>query len=437
MPRLNLYAAGSNSHGQLGIGSEDDAHRFTKCDIDIQIEDVHEDTDNFKIKLCAGANHTLLLVSYGDSTRELFVAGSSRRGQLGQLREGNKLSFERIILKALLEFARKDIESVKRTPTLLHQDWSLKDIATAWETSFFLLESIVNPQERILLACGSDDFGLLGSQNVNKRIWSMITLLSEKNKVSQILSGPRHTIAVTEQGQLYGWGASRHGQLGIAITDAITYTPTALDLESQHGLTQDNIALGNQHTCIVTASTATSGGNVVLLGNNRKGQLGTSDGKARQNKVRPPGSEEVSQNDERRNLAVFANWNSTLILDNSQNKLYSFGNNASGQLGRINDASALGEIGQVEFGHEGAGECNNRPKIIQVAAGSEHTLALLEGEGGERQVWGWGWNEHGNLGGGSLEDVRKPVRIELPDEGRIHSVHAGNGTSWIVTFTVE
>jgi hypothetical protein len=30
---------------------------------------------------------------------------------------------------------------------------------------------------------------------------------------------------------------------------------------------------------------------------------------------------------------------------------------------------------------------------------------------GSRAVWRWRWNEHGNLGSGSLDDVNVPVKI--------------------------
>lgn len=105
--------------------------------------------------------------------------------------------------------------------------------------------------------------------------------------------------------------------------------------------------------------------------------------------------------------------------------LMSFGNNAHGQLGR--EETILGRRGDVVFPLA-------EYQIVQLAAGSEHVLALLAFNQ-QREVWGWGWNEHGNLGlKENLEDIKIPVRV-WTSEGRnekVHSIHAGYGTSWIV-----
>ncbi|KAG1727899.1 hypothetical protein EDB19DRAFT_1748741 [Suillus lakei] len=54
----------------------------------------------------------------------------------------------------------------------------------------------------------------------------------------------------------------------------------------------------------------------------------------------------------------------------------------------------------------------------------------------DMEVWGWGWNEHGNLGLGHTDDVLKPIKIWPAGghalDGRIVQVWAGNGTSWIL-----
>lgn len=410
MPRLQIYAAGSNSHGQLGIGNEDDAHTFVKCDIEVEIQDVH----SVKIKICTGANHTLLFVCHG-GIQELLVAGSSRRGQLGQISEDNKLSFEPLPLDYLAKLFR---DKGSNSPD---QDWLLKDVAAAWETSFFLLEDRKTPMKTVLLACGSNDLGQLGVL-ITTACLNIIPLPSGVT-ISRVSSGPRHTIAVIEEGHTVGWGASRHGQLGEAVIDAITYTPTRLDLP---GVTipagDTTVALGNQHTCVVNRGTTES---LVIFGSNRKGQLATSDMKARKNVVILPHAQQAKAIPDE-SIAVSANWNTTLVLDRSADILYSFGNNASGQLGR--ESHTTGDIGKVDFGG-----CEQGSKILQVASGSEHTLAILEDVNGTRELWGWGWNEHGNLGRGrdALQDVRKPVLVDLPGSGMLHSVHAGNGTSWI------
>jgi protein ATS1 len=75
---------------------------------------------------------------------------------------------------------------------------------------------------------------------------------------------------------------------------------------------------------------------------------------------------------------------------------------------------------------------------LEIACGSEHVLALVSHRNSEccEQVWGWGWNEHGNLGLGHTVDVPTPVRLWPPSDldervSSIQGIWAGLGTSWI------
>ena len=76
--------------------------------------------------------------------------------------------------------------------------------------------------------------------------------------------------------------------------------------------------------------------------------------------------------------------------------------------------------------------------VVDFACGSEHVLCVLE-SGGQTEVGGWGWNEHGDLATGSLDDVRVHARIWPPSPaqargektGEVVEVWAGCGTSWI------
>jgi hypothetical protein len=49
-------------------------------------------------------------------------------------------------------------------------------------------------------------------------------------------------------------------------------------------------------------------------------------------------------------------------------------------------------------------------RVVDFVCGSENVLCVLESEG-HMEVWGWGWNEHGNLATGSLDDVKVPITI--------------------------
>jgi len=153
------------------------------------------------------------------------------------------------------------------------------------------------------------------------------------------------------------------------------------------------IRAGNQHSLFLHAS-----GRVSALGSDAKGQL-------RDLHI----AEDVQ--------AIGCSWNGSYLQ--TRMGLLSAGANAHGQLGR--EAAATAALGPVSI--------PDTLRVVDFACGSEHVLCVL----GQAEVWGWGWNEHGNLATGSLDDVKAPVRIwpSSPAQGEAAGVWAGCGTSWI------
>ena len=76
--------------------------------------------------------------------------------------------------------------------------------------------------------------------------------------------------------------------------------------------------------------------------------------------------------------------------------VWTWGDNAYGQLGRGSDANGL-EPGKVNLAH-----------IVSIAAGGAHMLAL-DADG---RVWAWGAGYYGQLGNGGDSDRFEPVEAE-------------------------
>ena len=49
----------------------------------------------------------------------------------------------------------------------------------------------------------------------------------------------------------------------------------------------------------------------------------------------------------------------------------------------------------------------SKTKIVQIACGSEHSLAVTAGG----NLYSWGWGEHGNLGHGTTKSEYVPLRV--------------------------
>ena len=66
---------------------------------------------------------------------------------------------------------------------------------------------------------------------------------------------------------------------------------------------------------------------------------------------------------------------------------------------------------------------------IAIAAGGQHALALLK----DGSVWGWGYNESGQVGDGSTTNVTVPVQVippAAPGEPYVKSISAGSQSSF-------
>ncbi|KAG2076616.1 RCC1/BLIP-II [Suillus decipiens] len=409
-PYLRLLAAGSNARGQLANGSDDDSHTFKECRFMGCIEGTLPPNTLGILQLATGANHTLALLEFSDGRKELWGCGDGRKGQLGPEYTGQLTEFTQI--------------SMPLYETYASQGYTCCLIAAAWETSYLVFKSPSRPD--VVISMGSNDFGALGvgtkQATTTPGVVSFDHLTIEGRSINpsqivveSIVAGPRHVVlhvrdVLINEHTLIGWGLARHGQLG--DTKVMNYDrPHIVPLDISLDPVQ-TCSLGLQHTVVCHQS-----GRTTAFGSNKKGQLHGIDawGRVRQ---------------------VGCTWNGTYLLrDDDENTLLSTGNNAHGQLGRESQVEENGSsVGPVEFtlSHDG-----KLPSLRSFACGSEHVIAAISPSGSSGiEVWGWGWNEHGNLGLDHTDDVPKPIKIwparGYALDGRIAQSWAGNGTSWIL-----
>ncbi|KAG1813934.1 regulator of chromosome condensation 1/beta-lactamase-inhibitor protein II [Suillus subaureus] len=351
-PCLRLLAAGSNARGQLANGSDDDSHTFKECRFISCIEGTLPPGALGILQLATGANHTLALLEFGDGRRELWGCGDGRKGQLGPE-----------YVEQLSEFTPISMPLHK---TYTSQGYTCCLIAVAWETSYLVLKSPSRPD--VVIAMGSNDFGVLGvgtkQATATPAVVSFNHLTIEGRSIDpselvieSIAAGPRHVVlnvraVLSNEHMLIGWGLARHGQLG--DTKIVNYNRPHI------------VSLDISPDPVQTYSL----GRTTALGSNKKGQLHSMDswGRVRQ---------------------VGCTWNGTYLLrDDDENTLLSTGSNAHGQLGL-----PLG-LSNLLLSHDG-----KLPSLKSFACGSEHVIAAISPSGSsDIEVWGWGWNEHGNLG---------------------------------------
>ncbi len=448
---LSLLSAGSNAQGQLGNSTLDDSYIFQACSFAGAPPGTLPSNTIHVLDIANGSNHTLVLLEVmtsGDSkATEVWGCGDGRKGQLGPTYQKGYTNQKSTTIFQALDLA-KALEKLDLA------DYAAVAIGATWETSYMVLAK--PGKHAVIVSFGSNEFGDLGVGKDKgditmekglgvhvvdfSNVVEGLTITSAQNSaIEKVRAGQRHVIVslkVTCKERepiqvLVGWGSCRHGQLGGAPATAghITNSPTkkGTGIVSQpayyyscptlivlENTTSDPVieySLGIQHSAFLHAS-----GRVSALGSNRKNQIQGLEGL---HNIRD----------------VKCTWNGTYTLtaDNPP-RILSTGSNSRGPLGRSDDAQTSEVVGipLVEASVE----------IQSMVCGSEHSLLCLSTGGREDEVWGWGWNEHGNLGVGNTIDSSTPVKVwpsqqqsEATETHPVRSIWAGAGSSWILCGT--
>ncbi|XP_028338590.1 X-linked retinitis pigmentosa GTPase regulator isoform X4 [Physeter macrocephalus] len=289
------------------------------------------------------------------------------------------------------------------------------------------------------------------AENIPSKFWF-------KNDIPVYLScGDEHTAVITGNNKLFMFGSNNWGQLGLGSKSTVN-KPTcvkALKLEKVKFA-----ACGRNHTLV-----STEGGKVYAAGGNTEGQLGLGDTEERntfhlisfftsQHKIKQ--------------LSAGFNTSAALTEDG---KLFMWGDNSEGQIGLQNIASICvphqvtigkpiswiscgyyhsafvtteGELytfGEPECGKLGLPEkllVNHRvpqlvpgipQKVIQVACGGGHTVALTE-----NAVYSFGLGQFGQLGLGTfILEIAEPKAIENIKDQKISYVCCGENHTALIT----
>ncbi|KAJ1968702.1 alpha tubulin suppressor, partial [Dimargaris xerosporica] len=418
---VQLYALGSNSGGQLGVGHAGDSAHPVPCIF------AHSENSGNALplpwaqswrKMTSGGNHAAALTADGT----VYVCGSNADGQLGL-----NLPFTTTLLHwtplpppptKALDHPTHSIDASIHNQTLWH------DVACGWN------HTLLVDNHGAMYACGSTTFGQLGlgpdsrvtpKVNCPTRVLlppddSTGSQLSEQVVIVEVTCGLRHSVALDSQGRVWGWGAHRHGQLGPwdDSLDSKSLKRHYATPQRIHGIPlAQQVACGQHHTLILGRDSS-----LWVLGNNKYGQLGyqtplspsSSDALARKLATFPRHPDQII-------TKIAAGWSHNLALD-TQGHVWAWGRCDRGQLGQpeasVASVRCLAEPVKVQFNREtGSHSQATTPSgIVDICCGSEHAVALT-GDGG---CYTWGWNEHGNCGLETLKDVFLPRALGIFDQ---------------------
>lgn len=96
-----------------------------------------------------------------------------------------------------------------------------------------------------------------------------VALMSHRNVLS-VKAGEQHSLAMTENGDVYSWGSNRFGQLGVGLDgETLLSNPLPQKVVMGGGELAECIGTGSRHSSVVTRN-----GKVLLWGWGEEGQLG-------------------------------------------------------------------------------------------------------------------------------------------------------------------
>lgn len=225
-------------------------------------------------------------------------------------------------------------------------------------------------KEGEVYAWGHNGYGELGigasNQVVTKPILVTMPILEGlgMKRVVDIACGSHHSIALTEDGEVYAWGQNNCGQLGSSIS---TNQVTPRQVNSVLG--------GKKVVCISCGQTSTmvviENGEVYGFGNNGVGQLGIG------NYANQTSPWQVGSLRGIVIVKVVCGYAHTLALTD-EGKLYVWGGNSYGQLGIGNKTNSCKPV-MVE--HE-------MGRVSDIAAMHYNHISVAVGEGGRVYMWG-------------------------------------------------
>jgi protein ATS1 len=352
-----LYGLGSNASGQLGIGHQDDVSSPT-----LSIWPLTKSRSPV-VKVTAGGNHTLVLLESG----ELLVAGDNSNGRcFFAPQDGGGTKLNRFQIATFQE------SDTPRTKVLL--------CSATWEASTVVLS------DGRIISSGTGLKGELGLGNefVSAKIPRAIPLFPPAGTVVvDLAASMSHTVAVLSNGEVWGWGNGRKGQLGLPADNL--ESPRKIEEVKFHAY---RAVCGKDHTFIIGSPET---GETLVLGTDRFCLISDAPSTI-------PGWRDVA-----------SSWGSIFVLLADGN-IIAWGRNDHKQLPPPNLA-----------------------KIKQLAVGSEHAVALTE----QGNAIAWGWGEHGNCGVAPKNAQNDFGLTEIRTSSAVVGLGAGCATSWIIARDLD
>ena len=242
-----VYSWGRNQNGQLGVGTRDDSTK------PVQVEALR----GIVVKMVAcGAEHSVACTVDGS----MYSWGWNCYGNLGLGDKLERLSPEKLDPLAAPS-GEHDAANGGGTSASGGDIDTIDIVACGWRHS-----AAITVRGR-LFTFGWSRYGQLGHGDNEERLRPHE--LSSLGKIKVVQAGWRHTVAIDSAGKLFSWGWNRFGQLGIGSTDDQNRPCPVAGPLANTSCTVANVCCGWRHTLALTDA-----GELFAFGRGVNGQLG-------------------------------------------------------------------------------------------------------------------------------------------------------------------
>ncbi|KAH8413421.1 hypothetical protein KR009_010981 [Drosophila setifemur] len=364
---------GANSHGQLGLGFESELcmtpQRVTRCSFSAPLVRC----------IRGGGGHVLIL----DTNGRVHACGWNNRGQLGlDSTEECHNEFKMIPTEYFGVMERSAIRDFYNVFKIIpkFQEVPVDIISCGWDIS-----GAITVTKR-LFVWGSNAFQQLGicQRGFMAVRRPMPVKLPREELVERISFGLRHCAVLTQDNKIYVFGRLRIMdpppiELDITATCLHRCNTVKIQAHNPNELRIVSLSSGQNHMLLKCVDLSESGGGstkrILALGDNKFGQCNA-----------------FQFEENVRQLAVGWTHNAAVLRNN---EILLWGRNCYGQLGigSISEQKAIPTPLSLKLPDD------QTPGRVHM--GAEH--GLLRTTAGD--VYTWGWNEHGNCGNNSTENV--------------------------------
>ncbi|GMI70698.1 SENSITIVE TO ABA 1 [Hibiscus trionum] len=372
-----LWSWGAGTDGQLGSVRLQDEHLPQLLNLPSL-----SSAGSVSMLACGGA-HVVALTSGG----KVLTWGRGNSGQLGHGDMANSLLTPKLVMSL--------------------ESYFITQVSAGWSHSGFV--------SGYVFTCGDGSFGQLGHGDYRSHCSPVKVSFFVNKNVEQIACGMRHSLVLSKESSgnlLYGFGSGKRGQLAISI-DRIKSANTPEIIRGFDGVQIVTIAANGDHSAALSAD-----GELYTWG---RGFGSSSDFLSPQHL---PSSSKFSK--------VVLGWNHALVLSDN-GEVFMLGGNHHGKLSNPENTTLSKHLSGEAAVLERVSSLDGM-KIVEIAAGAEHSAVVTE----DGAIKTWGWGEHGQLGLGSTSDESSPQTVSLGDEvvhkdGTVR-VYCGSGFTYAIRF---